>query len=172
MNIETDRLLLRKLTSDDANAIFENWASDPEVTRYLTWNPHKNIEVTKNILDIWIDEYKDPFIFRFGIELKENRQLIGMIDIVEKRTGNLVIGYCLGKKFWNHGYMTEALVAYCDFLFLKGYTQLLIEACVENVGSNKVIKKASFELIDTFERPLSSIKQELVKVNVYKFSKE
>ena len=49
--IETDRLLLRRLNENDAQAIFDNWACDPEVTRYLTWLPHNSIDLTKAILN-------------------------------------------------------------------------------------------------------------------------
>ncbi|MBR2067612.1 MAG: GNAT family N-acetyltransferase, partial [Solobacterium sp.] len=42
--IETSRLILRKLNDDDAEAMFRNWASDNEVTKYLTWPTHNNIE--------------------------------------------------------------------------------------------------------------------------------
>lgn len=50
--IETKRLLLRKLRSDDAESIFRNWASDSEVAKYVTWNVHKDINETKAILDM------------------------------------------------------------------------------------------------------------------------
>ncbi len=54
--IETPRLLLRPFTLDDASAMFSNWANDPEVTKYMTWNPHQNEEVTKAIIKMWLKE--------------------------------------------------------------------------------------------------------------------
>ena len=63
--IETERLILRPFREDDAEAIFFGWANDPEVTRYLTWNPHRSLEDTKAILSCWLSE-ESPF--RFGIE--------------------------------------------------------------------------------------------------------
>lgn len=42
LTLETDRLLLRPFSVDDAEAMFNGWASDPEVTKYLTWNTHQN----------------------------------------------------------------------------------------------------------------------------------
>lgn len=45
--LETERLILRKLSLDDAENMFKNWASDDEVTKYLVWEAHKNLEVTK-----------------------------------------------------------------------------------------------------------------------------
>ena len=48
--IETPRLILRKARMEDAEPMFRNWANDTEVTKYLTWPPHENIEVTKSVL--------------------------------------------------------------------------------------------------------------------------
>ena len=49
LTLETKRLILRPFTIDDAGEMFCGWASDPEVTKYLTWNTHKSIEETKKI---------------------------------------------------------------------------------------------------------------------------
>lgn len=49
--INTDRLLLRRFEFDDAYDMFKNWANDSEVTKYLTWEPHNNVEVTKKIIN-------------------------------------------------------------------------------------------------------------------------
>ena len=57
--IETERLLLRKIKETDAEPMFRNWASDPEVTKYMTWNAHENIEVTKTIVNFWLEEEKN-----------------------------------------------------------------------------------------------------------------
>ena len=69
--LETNRLKLRKLQASDAAAIFSNWASDPEVTRWLTWNPHDSVQVTEAVLAGWLREYEDARIYRWGIEEKE-----------------------------------------------------------------------------------------------------
>ena len=57
--IETERLILRQFKSEDADAMFKNWANDEEVTKYLTWPPHGTVDVTKEILKQWVDSYKD-----------------------------------------------------------------------------------------------------------------
>ena len=60
--IETPRLLLRPFVIEDAAAMLQNWASDPEVTKYLTWPPHENLEVTKSVLASWVESYeKDDY---------------------------------------------------------------------------------------------------------------
>lgn len=58
--LETERLILRKLTLGDAENMFKNWASDDEVTKYLVWESHKNLEVTKEYLKNIVKEYENP----------------------------------------------------------------------------------------------------------------
>ena len=55
--LETQRLILRKFTTDDAQAMYENWASDPEVTKFLTWPFHDSVGVTELVLNSWVDGY-------------------------------------------------------------------------------------------------------------------
>lgn len=52
VTLETNRLSLRPFVETDAIDMYNNWASDDEVTKYLTWNTHQNIEVSKSIIDL------------------------------------------------------------------------------------------------------------------------
>ena len=166
--LETERLRLRRLTAEDAQTIFDGWASDPEVPKYMTWNAHKDVSETKRILDGWLRHYDEPDCFRYGMELKCTGELIGMIDVVGYREGCPVIGYCSGKRFWGNGYMTEALNAVSDELFSAGYDTLIVEAVKENIGSNRVIRKCGYELVSAEKKQLSDIKPEPVTVNSYR----
>ena len=143
--LKTDRLLLRKLRREDARRIYECWTSDPEVARYVTWEPHESPDVTQALVDQWLSDYARPDTYRWCICLLESDELIGMIDVVRYRDGCPVIGYCSGRVYWNSGYMTEALRAVTRELFAAGYPTLLIEAVDENIGSNRVIEKNGFE---------------------------
>ena len=108
LTLETDRLILRPFELDDAKSMFNNWASDDEVTKYLTWNTHKSIEETKEILAFWVNQYEKEERINFAIVYKENNELIGGIDVVGYLEGVPVIGYNLSRKYWNKGIMTEA----------------------------------------------------------------
>ena len=166
--IQTNRLILRKFTITDADDMYNNWASDPEVTKYLTWNPHENIEVTKIIINRWLEEEKDPKTIRFVITLKDSGEPIGSIDVVNYIDGNPEIGYCLSKKYWNQGLMTEACKAFAKYLFNKGFNKVLIKALVENIGSNRVIEKCGFKF--THQEHLehqSSFKPDPATLNCY-----
>ncbi|MGX7075191.1 GNAT family N-acetyltransferase [Globicatella sanguinis] len=165
--LETKRLRLRKLTEDDAPKIFNGWANDPEVTKYLTWEPHETIATTQAILTNWLVAYQDEQTVRYGIESKATDELMGMIDIVKFWDGSPVVGYVLGKQYWSQGYMTEAFAAVVAYLFELGYPKIFIEAEDVNIGSNSVIKKNAFEFIRQEERPRSETEARLVKINIY-----
>ncbi len=142
--LETERLRLRHLRHDDAQAIFDTYANDPMVTRYLTWDVHNDVTVTQQLVDLWLKEYEKEDRYQYIIELKETGELVGMIDVVEYRDGLPVIGYVSGQSFWNHGYMSEALEAMVERLLNDGYPNVIIEAVRENYGSNRVIEKNGF----------------------------
>ena len=170
--LESERLLLRHIRRDDAQRIFDCWASDPEVTRYLTWQPHASVAVTEAIVARWLADYDKPDTYRYGIELRETGELIGMIDVVGYHHGNPVIGYCSGRAYWGNGYMTEALKALCAALFEAGYSMIRIEAVRENIGSNRVIQKAGFRFANSREQPMSESKPEIVTINSYYLTRE
>ena len=170
--LETERLLLRRIRREDAQRIYDCWASAPEVTRYLTWQPHASVAVTEAIVARWLADYGKPDTYRYGIELRETGELIGMIDVVGYHHGNPVIGYCSGRAYWGNGYMTEALKALCAALFEAGYSMIRIEAVRENIGSNRVIQKAGFRLANSREQPMSEGKPELVTINSYYLPRE
>lgn len=151
MELHSKRLLLRKITRDDAEAMFNNWASDPEVTKYLTWQAHKDIEVTKKVIIGWENE-NNPY--RFGIELASEKKLIGMIDVRHYQNGIPTIGYALSRAYWGRGIMTEALQTVCEHLHNEGFDTVFIEAQKENTASVRVIEKCGFELVRTSERPV------------------
>ena len=79
--LETKRLLLRRLTKEDAIEAYNNWCSKEEVARYVLFERHDNIEVTKDLFDSWEKEYKDLDTYRWIVELKDTNELIGTIDV-------------------------------------------------------------------------------------------
>ena len=117
--IETDRLILRPFKISDADAIYKNWASDKEVTKFLTWEPHKSVEVTKIILKDWVSSYKSKNYYHWAITLKDNvDKPIGAIGVVDYREDIKMVhvGYCMGRKWWNKGITSEAFISIIDFL--------------------------------------------------------
>ena len=166
LTLETERLILRPFESTDAEAMFNGWASDSEVTKYMTWNPHKSIDDTLNILNIWIEQYEKPERLNFAITLKKDGTLIGGIDVVGYLDGVPVIGYNLARKYWNNGYITEACNKVINYLFSVGHEEIIIDAVVENIASNRVILKCGGVLIETYRDTFSSKNKEF-NINRY-----
>lgn len=117
--IETERLILRKFTLEDTEDMFNNWANDDEVTKFLTWPTHSNLDISKTVLEMWVDEYKDDKFYQWCIELKGNKQAIGTISVVyiNENVDSVEIGYCIGRKYWNQGITSEAVAALIKFFF-------------------------------------------------------
>lgn len=116
--LETERLILRRFTMNDAQDMFNNWASDDEVTKYLMWPSHKNVEVTKEYIKSLVDAYSEKSTYNWGIGLKEIGQVVGTISVVrcDDEIGCVHIGYCIGKRWWNKGITSEAFSAVIRFL--------------------------------------------------------
>ena len=143
--LETDRLILRRIVIEDADEAFNNWTNDSQTTRYLSWDPHKNVEVTKEIFSQWIKEYNDENYYQWVVELKDTNQIIGTIGIIEKELDykTAEIGYCYGSKFWNNGYGTEALIKVIDFLLNEiGFELLEAKHMSNNPASGRIMEKA------------------------------
>ncbi len=117
--LETTRLLLRKALPEDARPMYENWASDPQVTRFLTWPVHGSSEISERVIKSWMEEYEKDDFYQWMIELKALNQPIGTISVVSKDDGaeKAELGYCIGREWWHRGIMSEALPAVIDFLF-------------------------------------------------------
>lgn len=143
----TSRLILRKFKLDDSNKMFQNWASDPQVTKYLTWPTHNNQLETKKLLEYWISEYVDPETYRWCICVKDGDFPIGSISVVSanSQVGSLEIGYCIGRGYWNKGLVTETVQSVVNFLFSKVLANR-IEAHIDprNEGSGAVLVKSGF----------------------------
>lgn len=126
----TPRLILRPFTMEDAQAMYQNWASDPEVTKYLTWPTHASVEISRMVLSDWVSHYSEENYYQWAIVPQDLGQPIGSIAAVNlnDRVGKLEIGYCIGKNWWHQGVMTEALNAVIDF-FLNEVGANRVEAC-------------------------------------------
>lgn len=146
--IETERLILRKAVIEDAEPMFRNWASSPEVTKYLTWPPHKSVEITEKVLGMWMDGYAQEKTYQWMIVLKDLGQPIGTISGMNPNDelSSVEIGYCIGKKWWHHGIVTEALNAVIRYLFEEcDFNRITARHDVNNPHSGDVMKKCGMK---------------------------
>jgi ribosomal-protein-alanine N-acetyltransferase len=143
--IETERLVLRKPCLEDALAMFEGWAQDQEVTRYLTWRPHSSLEESQAVISRAISAWQNEVRFPYMIALKEINKVIGMIDprIEGLKVG---VGYVIGRAHWGRGYMTEATCAIIEWAFQQpSIYRVYATTDVENIGSRRVLEKAGMQ---------------------------
>ena len=153
--LTTDRLTLRRFTEEDAESMFYNWANDPEVTRYLTWPTHADVEETRQILKLWEDEYENQDCYQWAIEVNDLEQPIGSISAVNvmDRIDAVEIGYCIGKKYWHQGYTSEALAEVMRFFFEEvGANRICATHDAVNTYSGKVMEKCGMSYEGTCKK--------------------
>jgi ribosomal-protein-alanine N-acetyltransferase len=146
--LETKRLILRRFVIDDAENVFKNWADDNEVTKYLMWPSHKDVNVTIDVLKNWIQNYENNNFYQWAIVLKEINEPIGSISIVKQMDEIKMVhfGYCIGKKWWNKGITSEALNALIKFFFEDvGVNRIESRHDPKNPNSGKVMVKCGMK---------------------------
>ena len=145
--IKTERLLLRRFKETDADMMFNNWANDDEVTRYMRWQSYKSANEAVSTLKSWVDSYESESYYHWGLCLDKG-EMIGSLGVYidsehDQRAG---LGYCIGRKWWGQGFTSEALKAVIDYIFTNTDVER-IEAfhAVENPASGKVMLNAGME---------------------------
>lgn len=140
-HMETERLLLREITPDDAAFAYELNA-DPDVLRYTGDDPFASIEEARTFLTQY-DHYRKYGFGRWAVVLKETGELLGWCGLKYTESINEYdVGYRFFKKHWNRGYATEA-AAYCVKLGFSefGMQQIVGRAMKENLPSIRVLEK-------------------------------
>lgn len=153
VELKTSRLKLRRFTIGDADAMYRNWASDPEVTKYLTWPPHSDPEISRMVLESWITEYGKDSYYQWAIEYEG--QPIGGISVVHKndQVEMVHIGYCIGRAWWHKGIMTEALGALIRFFFEEvGVNRIETRHDPNNPHSGAVMRKCGMKFEGTLRQ--------------------
>ena len=140
--IETNRLVLRAMKISDTHAIFLNINNDKEVLKYFV---DRYVEKESDmVLDKVIKYCLDNQRYFFAIELKDTREVIGMILQCSGASpvfNTTEIGYAIGRQYWNNGYATEALKAMIDFIFSRGIHKVVVSHIIGNDASKRVIQK-------------------------------
>ena len=129
--------------------MFDNWASDPEVTKYLTWPAHSSPEISEMVINSWIDGYQKDDFYQWMIALKDAPDSpIGSISVVALNNdiSKAEIGYCIGAPWWHRGIMSEALQEVMDFLFDEvGMNRIEARHDPRNPHSGAVMKKCGMQ---------------------------
>ena len=146
--LETERLILRRFVIEDSAALYKNWASDEEVTKYLTWPTHSSQEVSKSVIEDWVNSYSIESYYQWAIVLRDRGEPIGSIAVVHMNEDISMahVGYCIGKTWWHKGITSEALKAVMDFLFdVVDVNRIEARHDPRNPNSGKVMEKCGMK---------------------------
>ena len=130
---------------EDAQAIFEEYAADPEVTRYLTWAPHRSVESVSAFLESQIERSRAGKWFSWLITQQPAGRPIG--DVGGRIQGHAIqIGYVLAREYWNRGYMSEAISKVAEWALAQPEVFRIWAVCdTENIASARMLEKSGFE---------------------------
>lgn len=171
--IETERLILRKLTMEDAVDVFE-YASEPLVSRFVPWEMHKSVEDSREFLRFILNGYEKNNKLTWGIELKSEQKMIGTIDYVKwtDKHYRAEIAYALSHHYWGKGFTHEAAHGLMEFGFEKMALNK-IEALImpENFQSQRVLEKLGMSK-EGVARQHFLLKGELVDLAMYSVLKK
>ena len=147
--LETDRLILRPFCIEDAQDVFECWESDPDVSKYMFWTSHNDINKTKCWVKKEISKKNDDDWYRWAILSKKTGALIGTSLIyLEEEYAKFEIAYNLGRKAWGFGYTTEAMHEVIKYAKEKlGIKEIMGRHAKENPASGKILRKLGFTYI-------------------------
>lgn len=174
VRLETARLLLRRFCVEDAESMYRHWASDDEVTRYLTWPSHQSAADTAGYLAFVETEYDKPTTYNWGIVLKETGELIGNISatVENEAVSSLEMGWSLCRRYWGQGMMPEAAAEVFRFLFDEvEANRLVARHDVDNPKSGRVMQKLGM-VFEGVQRQAGKNNRGVVDVAAYALLKE
>lgn len=141
--IETERLILRKITKPDVPDMYA-YCSDPEVTRFVTWNPHQSLADTEAFVEFILNNYKKKSLAPWGMEYKKTGKIIGTVDLASWNPTHqsAEIAYCIHQGYWGCGLTTEAAKSVIAFGFSNmDLIRIQARCFVANIGSERVMEK-------------------------------
>jgi ribosomal-protein-alanine N-acetyltransferase len=142
--IETARLLLRRPVAADVAAIFDRYAGDPEVTRFLGWPRHQTSEDTRRFLTFSDIEWERWPAGPYLICSRADGELLGGTGLGFDTPVRASTGYVLTRSAWGQGYATEALTAMVDLARGIGVRRLYALCHPDHVASRRVLEKGGF----------------------------
>lgn len=149
ITLTTERLILRRFTNYDVEAVYNNWASDCEVSKYMKKQHHKNIEETKLKVHDWVNRYEHKNFYQWAITFKEKDEPIGVIGLSVINESDMCgnFNYIISRKFSGLGVTSEALKEVLKFAFETiGFNRIESYHSVNNPASGKVMLKAGMIL--------------------------
>ena len=151
---ETARLLFRAPVPADARAIFERYAADPEVTRYMSWPCHASVADSEAFVAFSQAEWRRWSVGPLLAFSRENGQLLGSAGLVMECPDRAATGYVFARDAWGKGYATEALGAMVDLAAELKVVRLYALCHTEHRASYRVMEKCGFTRVGVLPRHL------------------
>lgn len=150
--IRTERLVLRRPRLDDAPAVFEEYASDPDVTRYMIWPTHTSVQDAQQFLPLCDVGWSSGREFSWAITVAPSDRAVGMIGL-RPNEFKADLGYVLARRLWGQGIMPEAAGAVLQLAFRDPLIWRVWATCdVDNRASARVLEKIGMTYEGTLRR--------------------
>lgn len=162
-NLETERLILRKITDQDATKLYQNIYNNFDYFKFYYQVPFNSFEEYKPLVEKYKEYYANGNHFRWGIVLKSSNEIIGLVQLHTKDmlNNNCKIGYIIGYNYTKKGFAKEAVKKVIDFGFNKlNFHRIDANIVVENISSIKLaesigmhfesLKEDSYKLEDKY----------------------
>lgn len=161
----TSRLLLRRFTLDDAQAVYDSYTSDEKVSLRHNLDAHKSVEETRAMLAEWIAEYSNQKYYHWVIE--HENMVIGEINLfnIANEQERCELGYTIGSEWWNNGFATEAVGEILRFAFEEvHFNKVCARHDADNFASGKVMQKNGMKQEGVFRE--HAVKKDGAKIDV------
>ena len=153
--IATDRLILRPVTLEDAESIF-SYSVNPNVARYLTWQPHKTTQDTKDvIINFFLKNYEEgipePWAITF---LGSPDWVVGLVGCrpFEADSKTMEISYVLAEEYWGKGITVEAVRCILPYIFQNYPIERIIGRYTAlNLASGRVMEKLGMKFVKSYQ---------------------
>lgn len=145
--LETERLVLREIKNEDADAIFSCFSNE-QVMKYYGSDAFQTIEQAKDLIELFAKNYLEKRTIRWGIEVKDSNELIGTIGYHAwaSKHRKAEIGYEIHPTYWRKGYVSEAIQKIIEYGFKEmDLTRIGAIIYLENDGSYKLLEKLGFQ---------------------------
>lgn len=142
--LTSERTMLRAPHVDDAEAMFDEVASDPEVSRYLSWSPHRGVDETRRVITGLFNVDEDP---TWLIETRGTGEFVGACGWRRPAPHTVELGYCIGRRWWRQGIMSEVAQLLIDEARRDPTVYRVSAYChVDNAGSAGVLRRCGLAL--------------------------
>ena len=172
--IKTERLVLRKISESDVQAIFE-YCSDPNVAMHTTWEPHKNVDDSVKLVEYAKNNYQRGLCEPLAITLKSTPEiLIGTVGWFwnSEKHQSIEIAYALSPKYWGQGIVVEACRGLINYAVNNFKIHRITSRCrPENTASSRVMEKLGMKHEGT-QTKLMFVKGQYIDLSNYCILKE